>query len=43
MEVYVDGVIFESIDDKLSHKFEKDVQNEFEISLLGELYFFSGF
>jgi hypothetical protein len=25
-----------------SHKFEKDMQNEFEMSLLGELSFFLG-
>jgi hypothetical protein len=28
--------------DKLSHKFAKDMQNEFEMSLLGELSFFLG-
>jgi hypothetical protein len=40
IEVYVDDIIFGSIDDKLSWKFAKDVKNEFEMSLLGELSFF---
>ena len=42
IEFYVDDIIFESIDDSLSHKFSKDMQNEFEMSLLGELSFFLG-
>jgi hypothetical protein len=42
IEVYVDDIIFGSDDDRLSHKFAKDMQNEFEISLLGELSFFPG-
>jgi hypothetical protein len=42
IEVYVDDIIFESDDDKMSHKFSKDMQNEFRMSLLGELYFFLG-
>jgi hypothetical protein len=42
IKVYVDDIIFGSDDDKLSHKFAKDMQNEFEISLLGELSFFPG-
>jgi hypothetical protein len=42
IEVYVDDIIFGSNDDKLSHKFAKDMQNEFEMSLLGELSFFLG-
>jgi hypothetical protein len=40
IEVYVDDIIFGNDDDKLSHKFAKDMQNEFEMSLLGELSFF---
>jgi hypothetical protein len=40
IEVYVDDIIFGSDDDKLSQKFAKDIQNEFEMSLLGELSFF---
>jgi hypothetical protein len=39
IEVYVDDIIFGSIDDRLSQKLEKDMQNEFEMSLLGELSF----
>jgi hypothetical protein len=42
IEVYVDDIIFGSDDDKLSQKFAKDMQNEFEMSLLGELSFFLG-
>jgi hypothetical protein len=42
IEFYVDDIIFGSDDDMLSHKFEKDMKNEFEISLLGELSFFLG-
>ena len=40
IEVYVDDIIFGSDDDRLSHKFSKDMQNEFEMSLLRELSFF---
>jgi hypothetical protein len=40
IEVYVDDIIFGSYDDSMSQKFAKDMQNEFEISLLGELSFF---
>jgi hypothetical protein len=42
IEFYVDDIIFGSIDDKLNQKFAKDMQNEFEMSLLGELSFFPG-
>ena len=42
IEVYVDDIIFGSDDDRLSQKFPKDMQIEFEISLLGELSFFLG-
>jgi hypothetical protein len=31
VEVYVDDIIFGSDDDKLSQKFAKDMQNEFEM------------
>jgi hypothetical protein len=41
IKVYVD-IIFGSNDDRLTHKFAKDMQNEFEMSLLGELSFFLG-
>jgi hypothetical protein len=37
-----DDIIFGSDDDRLSRKFAKDMQSEFEISLLGELSFFLG-
>ena len=42
IEVYVDDIIFESDDDELSQQFSKDMQKEFEMSLLGELRFFLG-
>jgi hypothetical protein len=40
IEVYVDDIIFGSDDHKMSQKFEKDMQNDFEMSLLEELSFF---
>jgi hypothetical protein len=42
IEVYVDDIIFGSIDERLSHDFSKDMHNEFEMSLLRELSFFLG-
>jgi hypothetical protein len=42
IEVYVDDIIFGSDDDRMSQKVSKDMHNEFEMSLLGELYFFFG-
>jgi hypothetical protein len=42
IEVYVDDIIFGSDDGRMSWKFAKDIQNEFEMSLLGDLYFFLG-
>jgi hypothetical protein len=42
IEVYVDDIIFGSDYDRLSQNFSKDMHNEFEISLLGELNFFFG-
>ena len=40
IEVYVDDIIFKSDDDRLSQQFAKDMQSEFEMSLLGELNLF---
>jgi hypothetical protein len=42
IEVYVDDIIFGSDDDRLRQKFAKDMHNQFEMSLLGELSFFLG-
>jgi hypothetical protein len=42
IEVYVDDIIFESDDDRMSRKFSKDMKNEFKVSLLGDLNFFLG-
>jgi hypothetical protein len=40
IEIY--DIVFGSTNDRLSQKFAKDMHNEFEISLLGELSFFLG-
>jgi hypothetical protein len=42
IEIYVDDIVFGSTNDRLSQKFAKDMHNEFEMSLLGELSFFLG-
>jgi hypothetical protein len=42
IEIYIDDIVFGSTNDRLSQKFAKDMQNEFEMSLLGELSFFLG-
>ena len=42
IEVYVDDIIFGSDNEILSQKFSKDMQSEFEMSLLRELNFFLG-
>jgi hypothetical protein len=42
IEVCVDDIIFGSDDDMMSQKFSKDMQNEFEMSLLGDLSLFLG-
>jgi hypothetical protein len=35
IEIYIDDIVFGSTNDRLSHKFAKDMQNEFKMSLLG--------
>ena len=42
VEVYVDDTIFGSDNEEMSKEFSKKMQLEFEMSLLGELNFFSG-
>jgi hypothetical protein len=42
IEVYVDDIIIRSDDDRMSRNFSKDMHNEFDMSPLGELYFFLG-
>ena len=42
IEIYIDDIVFESTNDRLRQIFSKDMQNEFEMSLLGELSFFLG-
>ena len=42
IEICVDDIFFGSTNARLSHKFAKDMQNEFEMPLLGELSFFLG-
>ena len=41
--VYVDDIIFGSNEESMSQKFSFVMQQEFEMSLLGELTFFLGF
>ena len=40
IEVYVNGIIFRSDDDRMSQQFSKDMQSQYEMSLLGESTFF---
>ncbi|GKC75370.1 retrovirus-related pol polyprotein from transposon TNT 1-94 [Tanacetum coccineum] len=42
VHIYVDDIIFGSMNPKLSKKFEKLMHNKFEISMMGELKFFLG-
>jgi hypothetical protein len=42
VKVYVDDIIFGSDDEKMSKDFARRIQQEFEMSLLGELNFFLG-
>jgi hypothetical protein len=42
IEFYVDDIILGSDDDRMSQQFSKNMQNEFEMSLLGESYLFLG-
>jgi hypothetical protein len=42
IEVYVDDIIFGSDDDRMIKTFAKDMHNELEMSLIGELSFFVG-
>jgi hypothetical protein len=42
IEIYVDDILFVSDDYRLSQNFSKDMQYEFDMSLLGELTFFFG-
>jgi hypothetical protein len=42
-QIYVDGIIFSSTNDALSHEFATMMSREFEMSMIGELNFFLGF
>ncbi|GJR01848.1 retrovirus-related pol polyprotein from transposon TNT 1-94 [Tanacetum coccineum] len=42
VKIYVDDIIFGSMNLKLSKRFEKLMHNKFEISIMGELKFFLG-
>ena len=42
IEVYVDDIVSVSDDDRLSQKFVKEIQNEFQMYMLGEVTFFLG-
>ena len=41
-QVYVDDIIFKSTKDELAHDFSKLMQDEFEMSMIGELNYFLG-
>ena len=43
VDIYVDDIIFGSDNEKMSKDFASKMQQEFEMSLLGELNFFIGF
>lgn len=40
--VYVDDIIFGRNNDGASHKFAQNMSKEFEMSLIGEFYYFIG-
>ena len=42
VQIYVDDIIFGATNKKLCECFAKDMQNEFEMSIMGELTFFLG-
>ena len=42
VQIYVDDIIFRSTNDSLCKEFSQDMQNEFEMSMMGELNFFLG-
>ena len=42
IEVYVDDIILKSDDERMSQKLSKDMRNEFEMFVIGELTFFLG-
>jgi len=42
VQIYVDDTIFGSTNNSLCKEFSKDMQSEFEMSMMGELNFFLG-
>ena len=42
VQIYVNDIIFGATNKKLCECFAKDMQNEFEMSMIGELTFFLG-
>ena len=42
VQIYVDDIIFGSTNDSLCKEFSKDMQSEFEMSMMDELNFFLG-
>jgi len=40
VQIYVDGIIFGSTNEKLYKDFESCMKNEFELSMMGELNYF---
>ena len=42
VQIYVDDIIFGSTNDSFCKEFSQDMQNEFEMSMIGKLNFFLG-
>ena len=42
VQIYVDDIIFGSTKDSFCKEFSQDMQNEFKMSMMGELNFFLG-
>ena len=42
MQIYVDDIIFGSTNDSLCKEFSKSIQEEFGMSLMGEMNYFFG-
>ena len=42
MQIYVDDIIFRSTDERLYDKFAKLMQSKYEMSMMGEITYFTG-
>ena len=43
VQIFVDDIIFGSTNEKLCKDFESRMKKEFEMSIMGEIYYFLGF